>query len=77
MNKEIKEVLIETVRLKTKLKMQLKNLQKKVNINKDVVIEHLIKAGVTVPQVNKEEEKKEDDYENDKERITKDEKKHL
>ena len=76
MNKEIKEVLIETVRLKTKLKMQLKNLQKKVNINKDVVIEHLIKAGVTVPQVNKEEEK-EDDYENDKERIKKMKKKHL
>ena len=77
MNKEIKEVLIETVRLKTKLKMQLQNLQKKVNISKDVVIEHLIKAGVNVPEVAKEEEKKEEEDENDKENNKKEEKKEL
>lgn len=78
MNKEIKEVLIETVRLKTKLKMQLQNLQKKVNISKDVVIEHLIKAGVNVPEMAKEEEKKENEEdENDKENTKKEDKKTL
>ena len=77
MNKEIKEVLIETVRLKTKLKMQLQNLQKKVNISKDVVIEHLIKAGVNVPEIAKEEEKKEEEDENDKENNKKEDKKTL
>ena len=49
--KEVKEVLIETVRLKTKLKNQLDNLEKKIKVSEKVVIEHLIKAGIDIPGV--------------------------
>ena len=44
--KDIKEVLIEAVRLKTKLKNQLDNLKSKVKIDGKVVIEQLLKAGI-------------------------------
>jgi 16S rRNA G1207 methylase RsmC len=44
--KDIKEVLIEAVRLKTKLKNQLDNLKSKVKIDEKIVIEQLLKAGI-------------------------------
>ena len=47
--KDIKEVLIEAVRLKTKLKNQLDNLKSKVKIDERVVIEQLLKAGIELP----------------------------
>jgi hypothetical protein len=47
--KDIKEVLIEAVRLKTKLKNQLDNLKSKVKIDGKVVIEQLLKAGIELP----------------------------
>lgn len=46
---EVKKVLIDTVRLKMKLKTQLDNLQKTIKVDENVVIEHLIKAGVDIP----------------------------
>lgn len=52
--KEIKDVLIETVRLKTKLKNQLNSLEKKIKVSEKVVIEHLIKAGIDIPGVYKD-----------------------
>ena len=50
--KDIKEVLIEAVRLKTKLKNQLDNLKSKVKIDEKVVIEQLLKAGIEMPKKN-------------------------
>ena len=52
MKKDIKEVLIEAVRLKTKLKNQLDNLKSKVKIDEKVVIEQLLKAGIEMPKKN-------------------------
>ena len=44
--KDIKEVLIEAVKLKTKLRNQLDNLKSKVKIDEKIVIEQLLKAGI-------------------------------
>ena len=46
--KDIKEVLIEAVKLKNKLKSQLDNLKSKVKIEEKVVIEQLLKAGIEI-----------------------------
>ena len=51
--KDIKEVLIEAVRLKTKLKNQLNNLKSNIKLDEKIVIEHLIKAGIIFPEDNK------------------------
>ena len=48
--KDIKEVLIEAVRLKIKLKNQLDNLKSKVKIDENIVIEQLLKAGIEIPK---------------------------
>lgn len=49
--KEVKEVLIETVNLKTKLKKQLDNLNKKVKIEESVVVDCLINAGIDLTSI--------------------------
>ena len=46
---QIKEVLIEAVRLKTKLKSQLDDLKSNIKIDEKVVLEHLSRAGVEIP----------------------------
>ena len=46
---QIKEVLIEAVRLKTKLKTQLDDLKSNIKIDEKVVLEHLCRAGVEIP----------------------------
>ena len=46
---QIKEVLIEAVRLKTKLKTQLDDLKSNIKIDEKVVLEHLSRAGVDIP----------------------------
>lgn len=61
--KEVKDVLIETVRLKMKLKNQLDNLQQKVKIDENIVIENLIKVGFDIPPKEKPES---DEEENNK-----------
>ena len=48
LQKDIKEVLIEAVKLKNKLKSQLDNLKSKVKIEEKVVIEQLLKAGIEI-----------------------------
>ena len=50
--KDIKEVLIEAVKLKTKLRNQLDNLKSKVKIEQKVVIEQLLKAGIDIEKKN-------------------------
>ena len=48
-HREIKEVLIEAVRLKTKLKSQLDDLKSNIKIEEKVVLEHLSRAGMEIP----------------------------
>ena len=48
-HREIKEVLIEAVRLKTKLKSQLDDLKSNIKIDEKVVLEHLRRAGMEIP----------------------------
>ena len=50
--KKIKEVLIEAVRLKTKLKSQLDDLKSNVKIDEKIVLEHLSRAGMDIPGCN-------------------------
>ena len=57
--KEIKEVLIEAVRLKTKLKSQLDDLKSNIKIDEKVVLEHLSKAGMDIPDFNSSKKSKE------------------
>ena len=51
-HREIKEVLIEAVRLKTKLKSQLDDLKSNIKIDEKVVLEHLSRAGMDIPGYN-------------------------
>ena len=51
-HREIKEVLIEAVRLKTKLKSQLDDLKSNIKIDEKVVLEHLSRAGMEIPEFN-------------------------
>ena len=48
-HRQIKEVLIEAVRLKTKLKSQLDDLKSNIKIDEKVVLEHLMRAGMEIP----------------------------
>ena len=50
-HRQIKEVLIEAVRLKTKLKSQLDDLKSNIKIDEKVVLEHLMRAGMDIPDV--------------------------
>ena len=54
--KEIKEVLIEAVKLKTKLKSQLDDLKSNIKIDENIVLEHLKKAGMEIPIFNNKDE---------------------
>ncbi len=54
-HREIKEVLIEAVRLKTKLKSQLDDLKSNIKIDEKVVLEHLSRAGMEIPEFNNSE----------------------
>ena len=49
-HRQIKEVLIEAVRLKTKLKSQLDDLKSNIKIDEKVVLEHLMRAGMDIPE---------------------------
>ena len=49
-HRQIKEVLIEAVRLKTKLKNQLDDLKSNIKIDEKVVLEHLKRAGMSIPE---------------------------
>ena len=51
-HRQIKEVLIEAVRLKTKLKSQLDDLKSNIKIDEKVVLEHLMRAGMEIPNIN-------------------------
>ena len=51
-HREIKEVLIEAVRLKTKLKSQLDDLKSNIKIDEKIVLEHLSRAGMDIPGYN-------------------------
>ena len=55
-HRQIKEVLIEAVRLKTKLKSQLDDLKSNIKIDEKVVLEHLMRAGMEIPNINKDNE---------------------
>ena len=57
-HRQIKEVLIEAVRLKTKLKSQLDDLKSNIKIDEKVVLEHLMRAGMEIPNINKDNEMK-------------------
>ena len=59
-HRQIKEVLIEAVRLKTKLKSQLDDLKSNIKIDEKVVLEHLMRAGMEIPDIysNKENDSK-------------------
>ena len=50
-HRQIKEVLIEAVRLKTKLKSQLDDLKSNIKIDEKVVLEHLMRAGMDIPDI--------------------------
>ena len=50
-HRQIKEVLIEAVRLKTKLKSQLDDLKSNIKIDEKVVLEHLMRAGMEIPDI--------------------------
>ena len=63
--KEIKEVLIEAVRLKTKLKSQLDDLKSNIKIDEKVVLEHLSRAGMDIPGYNNTEKNIKDNHKND------------
>ena len=54
-HREIKEVLIEAVRLKTKLKSQLDNLKSNIKIDEKIVLEHLSRAGMEIPDIDNSE----------------------
>jgi hypothetical protein len=56
-HREIKEVLIEAVRLKTKLKSQLDDLKSNIKIDEKIVLEHLSRAGMDIPGYNNNNEK--------------------
>ena len=51
-HREIKEVLIEAVRLKTKLKSQLDDLKSNIKVDEKIVVEHLSRAGMDIPGYN-------------------------
>ena len=51
-HRQIKEVLIEAVRLKTKLKSQLDDLKSNIKIDEKVVLEHLMRAGMEIPNIH-------------------------
>ena len=55
-HRQIKEVLIEAVRLKTKLKSQLDDLKSNIKIDEKIVLEHLMRAGMEIPNINKDNE---------------------
>ena len=59
-HRQIKEVLIEAVRLKTKLKSQLDDLKSNIKIDEKVVLEHLMRAGMDIPEeyTNRDNESK-------------------
>ena len=57
-HREIKEVLIEAVRLKTKLKSQLDNLRSNIKIEEKIVLEHLSRAGMEIPGLENAERNK-------------------
>ena len=63
--KEIKEVLIEAVRLKTKLKSQLDDLKSNIKIDEKIVLEHLSRAGMDIPGYNNNEKHINDNHKND------------
>jgi hypothetical protein len=56
--REIKEVLIEAVRLKTKLKTQLDDLKSNIKIDEKVVLEHLSRAGMEIPDLKEKNNEK-------------------
>jgi hypothetical protein len=51
-HRQIREVLIEAVRLKTKLKSQLDDLKSNIKIDEKVVLEHLMRAGMEIPNIH-------------------------
>ena len=70
-HRQIKEVLIEAVRLKTKLKSQLDDLKSNIKIDEKVVLEHLMRAGMDIPEEytnrgNESKNKKTSDKKKDK-----------
>ena len=70
-HRQIKEVLIEAVRLKTKLKSQLDDLKSNIKIDEKVVLEHLRRAGMDIPEEytnrgNESKNKKTSDKKKDK-----------
>ena len=70
-HRQIKEVLIEAVRLKTKLKSQLDDLKSNIKIDEKVVLEHLMRAGMDIPEEytnrgNERKNKKTSDKKKDK-----------
>ena len=56
-HRQIKEVLIEAVRLKTKLKNQLDDLKSNIKIDEKVVLEHLKRAGMDIPDIEENKNK--------------------
>ena len=66
-HREIKEVLIEAVRLKTKLKSQLDDLKSNIKIDEKVVLEHLSRAGMDIPGYNFSESNIKDNKKGNKE----------
>ena len=64
-HREIKEVLIEAVRLKTKLKSQLDDLKSNIKIDEKIVLEHLSRAGMDIPGYNNNEKHINDNHKND------------
>ena len=70
-HRQIKEVLIEAVRLKTKLKSQLDDLKSNIKIDEKVVLEHLMRAGMDIPEeytnrMNENKNKKSSEKKKDK-----------
>ena len=70
-HRQIKEVLIEAVRLKTKLKSQLDDLKSNIKIDAKVFLEHLMRAGMDIPEEytnrgNESKNKKTSDKKKDK-----------
>ena len=66
-HREIKEVLIEAVRLKTKLKSQLDDLKSNIKIDEKVVLEHLSRAGMEIPDMIHPEKNVKDNKKGNKE----------
>jgi hypothetical protein len=73
-HREIKEVLIEAVRLKTKLKSQLDDLKSNIKIDEKVVLEHLSRAGMEIPDMIHPEKNVKDNKKGNKEGIEKNKK---